>query len=102
MHADLSTYWNEPAAGEFSSIQRLLELFRLADPDIDRIVELIEQHPRLRAETLRRSNSVYLGLPRTMDVFDAVNRLGFYEVYGIVADLHEIQRGSAPRRLVAH
>jgi len=50
-------------------------------------VELIRKHPWLAAETLRRSNSVVYGcIQRTTDINEAVSRLGFYEVYDIVAD----------------
>jgi HD-like signal output (HDOD) protein len=65
---------------------QLLELFRDPDRDIDRIVEFIDADPLLTAETLRRSNSgVFVGSQRTHDIFEAVSRLGFYELYDIIA-----------------
>ena len=66
---------------------QLLDLFRNPDRDIDRIVEVISRDPVLRAETLRRSNNVVFGSAGpTSDVFEAVSRLGFYEIYDIVSD----------------
>jgi HD-like signal output (HDOD) protein len=66
---------------------QLLDLFRNPDRDVDRIVEFISRDPVLRAETLRRSNNAVFGsADRTSDVFEAVSRLGFYEIYDIVLD----------------
>ena len=65
---------------------QLLDLFRDPDRDIDRIVEFISNDPALTAETLRRcNNGLFWGSERTTDIFDAVSRLGFYELYGIIA-----------------
>jgi len=65
---------------------QLLELFRDPDRDVDRIVEFISGNPLLTAETLKRcNNAVYRGSERITDVFEAVSRLGFYELYDIVA-----------------
>jgi putative nucleotidyltransferase with HDIG domain len=60
----------------------LLGLFSDPDRDIDRIVELIRHDPSLTAEVLKQCNSAVFGRgePAT-DVFEAVSRLGFYEVY---------------------
>jgi HD-like signal output (HDOD) protein len=64
---------------------QLLDLFRDPDRDIDRIVEFISNDPALTAETLRRcNNGLFWGSERTTDIFDAVSRLGFYELYGIL------------------
>jgi HD-like signal output (HDOD) protein len=64
----------------------LVDLFRDPDHDIDRIVDFISQDPRLTAETLRRCNSVvFAGNQSITDLFEAVNRLGFYELYDIIA-----------------
>lgn len=66
---------------------QLRDFFRDPDRSIQRIVEFINQHPWLAAETLRRSNNVaFGGIERTTDIYEAVSRLGFYEVYDIVAD----------------
>jgi HD-like signal output (HDOD) protein len=65
---------------------QLLDLFRDSDHDIDRIVEFISQDPRLTAETIKRCNNAsFRGAERTTDLFEAVSRLGFYELYGIIA-----------------
>jgi HD-like signal output (HDOD) protein len=65
---------------------QLLDLFRDPDHDLDRIVEFISQDPALAAATLRRCNNVMYGLSeRVTDLFEAVNRLGYYELYGIIA-----------------
>ena len=65
---------------------QLLEMFRDPDRDIARIVEFISHDPALTAETIRRSNNAsFRGTERTTDLFEAVNRLGFYELYGLIA-----------------
>ena len=64
----------------------LLDLFRDPDHDIDRIVELISMDPVLTAETLRHCNNAVFGNgTKTTDLFEAVSRLGYYELYGIIA-----------------
>jgi len=64
----------------------LLGLFKEPDRDIDRVVELVSLEPSITAEVLRRCNSAFLGggAPAS-DMFDAISRLGFYEVYTVVA-----------------
>jgi len=64
----------------------LLELFKDPDRDVDRVVELVSLEPSITVEILRRCNSAFLGgsEPAT-DMFAAVSRLGFYEVYTVVA-----------------
>jgi putative nucleotidyltransferase with HDIG domain len=67
---------------------QLLDLFSDPDRDIDRIVELVSTDPALTAETLRRCNGGYwAGIEPATDMFDAVTRLGFYEIYCIVVGL---------------
>src|ERR1035441_2907787 len=67
---------------------QLLDLFSDPDRDIDRIVELISHDPSLTAATLKRCNSGALcGVEPASDMFDAVSRLGLYEVYCIVIGL---------------
>jgi len=63
----------------------LLALFGKSDCDIDQVVELISYEPSLTAQILRDSNSVFFGgeQPST-DIFEAVSRLGFYQVYCLV------------------
>jgi HD-like signal output (HDOD) protein len=69
-----------------SAAVQLLDLFRDPDHDVDRIVEFISQDPLLCAETLKRCNNVvFAGSERITDVFEAVNRLGYYELYDIIA-----------------
>jgi HD-like signal output (HDOD) protein len=64
---------------------QLLDLFRDPDHDVDRIVELISQDPLLATETLKRcNNAAFRGNERTTDIFEAVSRLGFYEIYDII------------------
>jgi putative nucleotidyltransferase with HDIG domain len=61
---------------------RLIALFQQPDRDVDEIVELMRQDPSLTAEVLRHSNSAYFGQEEPIvDVFEAVTRVGFYEVY---------------------
>jgi putative nucleotidyltransferase with HDIG domain len=61
---------------------RLIALFQQPDRDVDGIVELMRQDPSLTAEVLRHSNSAYFGQEEPIvDVFEAVTRVGFYEVY---------------------
>ncbi len=66
----------------------LLKLFGDPDCDIDRVVELISHDPSLTVEVLRRCNSAFLsGAQPASDMFEAVTRLGFYEVYTVVVAL---------------
>jgi putative nucleotidyltransferase with HDIG domain len=64
----------------------LLGLFKEPDRDVDRVVELVSLDPSITAELLRRCNSAFLsGAEPASDMFEAVSRLGFYEVYTVVA-----------------
>jgi len=78
---------------------QLLDLFRDPDHDVDRIVEFISQDPVLTHETLKRcNNTTFGGTERTTDIFEAVSRLGYYELYGIVTAsmaAHRSGRGMA-------
>jgi putative nucleotidyltransferase with HDIG domain len=66
----------------------LLRLFGDEQCDIDRVVELISLDPSLTAEVLKRCNSAYLsGAEPASDMFEAVTKLGFYEVYCVVVAL---------------
>ncbi len=63
----------------------LLALFREPDRDIDQVVELISHDPALTAEVLKNCNSAFYGSDQPVaDLFEAVMRLGFYEVYRFV------------------
>jgi len=60
----------------------------LDDPNshLDRFVELIRHDPALTAKILKRVNSAHFSLGEpTMDIFEVITRLGFYEVYCVVA-----------------
>ena len=59
----------------------LVREFSVPEPDLDRIVQMIDSESGLAAEVLRRSNSVvFAGHTPTLDVFEAVTRLGLLEV----------------------
>lgn len=64
----------------------LLGLFKDPDRDVDKVVELVSLDPSITAEVLRRCNSAFLGGGEpASDMFEAVSRIGFYEVYTVVA-----------------
>ena len=66
----------------------LLGLFGDPNHDIDRVVELIGHDQSLTVDVLRRCNSAsFRGDEPASDMFEAVTRLGFYEVYCVVAAL---------------
>lgn len=61
---------------------KLVALFQQPDRDVDDIVNLMRQDASLTAEVLRHSNSAYFGHDEPIvDVFEAITRVGFYEVY---------------------
>jgi putative nucleotidyltransferase with HDIG domain len=61
---------------------KLIGLFQQPDRDVDQIVELMSRDPSLTAEVLRHSNSAQFGQEdRIVDVFDAIMRMGFHQVY---------------------
>ena len=67
---------------------KLLGLFSDPNRDIDEIVELISHEPALTAEVLKRCNSAFFGgAEPASDMFEAITRLGFYEVYCVVVAL---------------
>lgn len=85
-HLNQFTRGHEPLSIDTTAAVELLDLFRDPDHDVDRIVDFISRDPRLTAETLRRcNNAAFRGAERTTDVFEAVNRLGYYELYDIVS-----------------
>jgi len=64
---------------------KLLALFREPDHDIDQVVQLISYEPSLTTQIIRTCNSAYFaGEQPPGDIFDAVSRIGFYEVYCLV------------------
>jgi HD-like signal output (HDOD) protein len=85
-HFSNLTGHGEPVSMDTMAAVQLLELFRDPDYDVDRIVEFISQDPWLTSVTLKRcNNSTHHGTARTTDIFEAVSRLGFYELYGIIS-----------------
>jgi putative nucleotidyltransferase with HDIG domain len=69
-------------------VSELLTLFREPDCDVDQVVELISYEPSLTAQVLRYGNSAfYAGEQPPGDIFDAVSRMGFYQVYCLVVSL---------------
>ncbi|HEY3855041.1 MAG TPA: HDOD domain-containing protein [Verrucomicrobiae bacterium] len=69
-------------------LTQLLTLFRQPDADIDHIVRLITHEPSLTAQILRASNSAaYSGEQASTDIFEAVTRMGFFQVYCLVVAL---------------
>lgn len=69
-------------------VTELLRLFSDPDHDLDQIVELISLEPSLTAEVLKLCNSAsFAGSEPISDVFSAISRLGFYEVYCLVTAL---------------
>src|SRR5277367_4830932 len=69
-------------------LTQLLALFKESDCDIDQVVRLISFEPSLTAQVLRSSNSTYFaGEQPSGDIFEAVSRLGFYQVYCLVVSL---------------
>ena len=66
----------------------LLGLFGDPNHDLDRIVGLIGHDQSLMVDVLRRCNSAtFRGDKPASDMFEAVTRLGFYEVYCVVIAL---------------
>lgn len=66
-------------------LTELLGLFRDPDRDVDRVVEVVSLDPSLTVEILKRCNSALLGGGHPVsDMFEAVSRVGFYEIYCVV------------------
>jgi HD-like signal output (HDOD) protein len=64
---------------------KLLDVFKQPDPNIDEVVNLISHDPAFTVEVLKRCNSAYFaGDKPAEDMFEAVSRLGFQEIYEIV------------------
>lgn len=69
-------------------VTELLKLFQEPDRDIDQVVKLISYEPALTAQILRTCNSVYFaGDEPPSDIFEAVSRIGFYQVYCLVVSI---------------
>jgi putative nucleotidyltransferase with HDIG domain len=69
-------------------VTELLTLFREPDRDVDQVVQLIRYEPALTAQILRMCNSAYFASEQPPgDIFEAVSRLGFYQVYCLVVSI---------------
>ena len=69
-------------------VTELLALFREPDRDVDQVVQLISYEPSLTAQILRTCHSAYFaGEQPPGDLFEAVSRLGFYQVYCLVVSI---------------
>jgi putative nucleotidyltransferase with HDIG domain len=68
-----------------SHMLRLLAIFKEPDPDIDEVVKLVSRDPSLTTEVMKLCNSArFRGETSVADMFEAISRLGFYEVYRVV------------------
>ncbi len=81
-------------------LPELLQLVRRSDVDADKVVNLIRFDPALTAGVLQLANSAFFGSARPADdLGEAVTRLGFQQVYILVAavsgarNLSPAQRG---------
>jgi putative nucleotidyltransferase with HDIG domain len=73
-------------------VTELMALFREPDRDVDQVVQLISYEPSLTAQILRMCNSAcFAGEQPPGDIFEAVSRLGFYQVYCLVVTLFGAQ-----------
>jgi putative nucleotidyltransferase with HDIG domain len=64
---------------------KLLEVFKQPDPQIGEVVKLISHDPSFTVEVLKRCNSAFFGGEKPAeDIFEAVSRLGFHEIYQII------------------
>jgi putative nucleotidyltransferase with HDIG domain len=78
-------------------VTELLAVFREPDTEIDKVTRLIGYDPSLTAEILKRCNSAFFaGEQPLSDIFDAVTRLGFYEVYCLVLAMFSADTRSLP------
>lgn len=63
-------------------IIKLIATFREPYADMGDVARLLSQDPSLTAEVLRRCNSGFFRSEEpTLDIFDAIMRMGYYEVY---------------------
>ncbi len=77
-------------------LTELLGLFRDPDRDIDRVVELLSLDPSLTAEMLKKCNGAFFGGAPASDMFEAVSRIGFYEVYCMVVAMFGAKTKALP------
>jgi putative nucleotidyltransferase with HDIG domain len=78
-------------------VTELLTLFRDPDRDVDHVVQLISYEPSLTAQILRTCNTAFFaGEQPPGDIFEAVSRVGFYQVYCLVVSLFGAKTKSMP------
>jgi putative nucleotidyltransferase with HDIG domain len=64
---------------------KLLEVFKQPDQEVSVVVKLISHDPAFTVEVLKRCNSAYFsGEKPAEDMFEAVSRLGFHEIFQII------------------
>jgi putative nucleotidyltransferase with HDIG domain len=69
-------------------VTKLLALFREPDRDLDQVIQLISYDPSLTAQIFRTANSAaFAGENPPGDIFEAVARIGIYQVYCLVVSL---------------
>jgi len=75
------------------SVVEIEKLFALGDPDIDKLVKLIESDPLLTTDILAKANAPYYGFSRTIvSVLQAVTLFGATQIRALVLDA-SITRG---------
>jgi putative nucleotidyltransferase with HDIG domain len=78
-------------------VNKLLALFRDPNHDLDQVVQLIGYDPSLTVQLLRTCNSAcFAGEQHTGDIFDAVTRMGLYQVYCLVVGIYGAQARAMP------
>ena len=76
----------------------LLGVFKQRNPDIERIVQLIQHDPSLTAEVLKRCNSAWFSRGLSVsDIFAAIIRMGFHEIYYVVLSAVSSRTMSLPQ-----
>ncbi len=78
-------------------VPELMRLLKQPDVDSSQVVKLISYDPSLTANVLRICNSAYFGAAPTSDLQEAVTRLGFQQVYQLVAAATGAKLLSAPQ-----
>jgi len=77
---------------------KLTELYRQPERDMDEIVSVMRKDPAITAEILRRCNGSFFSDESPVDnIYEAIFRLGFYEVYRITVALFGIQSMAAAK-----
>ncbi len=80
-------------------LSELLNLLRDEDVAVERIVQLITFDPALTAKVIRRCNSAaFAGTEPVHNLSEAVSRLGFNEIYRLVAAVVSESMLQAPQR----